>query len=65
MEARFATASMSDNLKKTGKSRDVLEIAVGMKAMVLLNPAVEADIGNGTRGTIEKFILDDRKGAGS
>lgn len=42
MEARFATASMNDNLKKTGKLRGVLEIAVGMKAMVLLNLAVEA-----------------------
>ena len=36
-----------------------MELAVGMKAMVVLNIATEADVANGTRGTIEGFVLDE------
>jgi len=35
-------------------------MAIGMKAMVLLNIATEADIANGTRGVIQDIILDER-----
>ncbi|KAF5321196.1 hypothetical protein D9619_001956 [Psilocybe cf. subviscida] len=59
MAARLATASLDE--KKTGKLRHRLEIAIGMKAMVLVNLAVEADIANGTRGTVEDIILDNRE----
>lgn len=39
-----------------------VRMAVGMKAMVLLNLATDADIANGTRGCIEDIILDEREG---
>ncbi len=32
-----------------------------MKAMVLLNLAIEADIANGTRGVIQDIVLDERE----
>ncbi|KAJ3925226.1 MAG: hypothetical protein NXY57DRAFT_855405, partial [Lentinula lateritia] len=38
-----------------------VEIAVGMKAMILANIATEADLANGTRGTVMDIILDDRE----
>ena len=34
---------------KTGKLPDLVQMAIGMKAMVLLKLATEADIVNGTR----------------
>ena len=39
-----------------------VELAVGMKAMVVLNIATEADLANGTRGTVQGFVLDPREG---
>jgi len=42
-----------------------VEMAVGMKAMVVLNIATEADLANGTRGTVEGFALDPREGRAS
>ena len=33
-----------------------------MKAMVLLNLAIDTDIANGTRGHIQDIILDEREG---
>ena len=39
-----------------------VELAVGMKAMVILNIASEADLTNGTRGTVQGFVLDPREG---
>lgn len=59
MEARLVTASMDE--KKTGNLRHKLELAVGMKVMVLVNVTVEVDIANGTRGTVEEIILDSRE----
>ena len=38
-----------------------IEIAVGMKGMKLLNVATEADIPNGTTGTIEEIFLHPRE----
>ena len=49
------------NEKTTGGLPDRIEIAVGMKAMVTLNLATEADVANGTRGIIEDIILDPRE----
>ncbi|KAF9530310.1 hypothetical protein CPB83DRAFT_851365 [Crepidotus variabilis] len=46
--------------KRTGKLTDRVEIAIGMKIMVVLNVATEANIANGTRGTITDIILDPR-----
>ena len=39
----------------------MVHMARGMKAMVLLNIATEADIANGTRGVIQDIILDERE----
>ncbi|PBK71405.1 hypothetical protein ARMSODRAFT_855762, partial [Armillaria solidipes] len=47
--------------KKTGHIPDMLEIAIGMKAMVTINIAMELDLANSTRGTIEVLILDPRE----
>lgn len=59
MEARLAAAKV--NQKNTGKLPDRVDMAVGMKAMVLLNLATEAEIANGTRGVIHDIILDERE----
>ncbi|SJL04870.1 uncharacterized protein ARMOST_08241 [Armillaria ostoyae] len=56
MLERLVVAGLNE--KKTGKLTDVLEIAVGMKAMVTLNIATESDLTNGTRGTVEDIVLD-------
>ena len=56
MEAKLAIAEQKD--KDTGKLPATVHMAIGMKAMVLLNVATEADIANGTRGEIQDIILD-------
>jgi hypothetical protein len=61
MEAKLAIAGLED--KKTGKLPATVQMAIGMKAMVLLNVATEADIANGTRGEIQDIILDEREGS--
>ena len=35
--------------------------SLGMKIMVTLNLATEADLANGSRGTIEDIVLDSRE----
>lgn len=57
---RLAIAGLKDDATKNLKMR--VELAVGMKAMVVLNIATEADLANGTRGTIQGFVLDPREG---
>ncbi|RDB27295.1 ATP-dependent DNA helicase PIF1 [Hypsizygus marmoreus] len=47
--------------KNTGNLAERVDIAIGMKAMVLLNIATEADIANGTRGVIVDIMLDPRE----
>ncbi|RDB17999.1 ATP-dependent DNA helicase RRM3 [Hypsizygus marmoreus] len=47
--------------KTTGNIAERVEIAVGMKAMVLLNIATEADVANGTRGKVVDVVLDSRE----
>jgi ATP-dependent exoDNAse (exonuclease V) alpha subunit len=59
MEAKLAIAGLDD--KKTGKLPGTVNMAIGMKAMVLLNIATDADIANGTRGEIQDIILDERE----
>ena len=59
MEAKLAIAGLANN--KTGKLPDLVQMAVSMKAMVLLNLATEADIANGTQGEIQDIILDERE----
>ncbi|RDB16871.1 ATP-dependent DNA helicase PIF1 [Hypsizygus marmoreus] len=49
------------NEKRTGKLPERVQIAVGMKAMVLLNIATEAELANGTRGVIVDIVLDYRE----
>jgi hypothetical protein len=59
-KTRLATASLKDEATNNLKMR--VELAVGMKAMVVLNIATEADLANGTRGTVQGFVLDPREG---
>lgn len=47
--------------KRTSNLEHRVEIAVGMKAMILANIATEADLANGTRGTVTDIILDHRE----
>jgi hypothetical protein len=47
--------------KHTGKLPGQLELTVGMKAMVTLNIATEADLANGVRGEIINIVLDPRE----
>ena len=54
-------AIAEQNDKHTGKLSVSVHMAIGMKAMVLLNVAMEADIANGTRGEIQDIILDERE----
>lgn len=61
METKLAIAELQDS--KTGKLPPTLQMAIGMKAMVLLNIATEAEIANGTRGEIRDILLDEREGS--
>lgn len=58
MDAKLAIAKLKD--KHTGNLQDSIHLAVGMKAMVRVNYAIEADVANGTRGRIESIVLDQR-----
>jgi hypothetical protein len=59
-QTRLAVAGLKDDATKNLKRR--VELAVGMKAMVVLNIATEADVANGTRGTVRGIALDPREG---
>jgi hypothetical protein len=56
---KLAIAGLKDEATKNLKMR--VELAVGMRAMVVLNIATEADLANGTRGTVQGFVLDPRE----
>ncbi|RDB28920.1 ATP-dependent DNA helicase RRM3 [Hypsizygus marmoreus] len=56
---RLIVASMTS--KHSGKLPERVQLAVGMKAMVLINIATEAEIANGTRGVIIDIALDHRE----
>ncbi|RDB25791.1 ATP-dependent DNA helicase RRM3 [Hypsizygus marmoreus] len=49
------------NEKKTGKLSERVQLAIGMKAMVLVNIATEAEVVNGTRGVVSDIVLDPRE----
>ena len=38
-----------------------VELAIGMKAMVILNIATDADLANGMCGTVQGIVLDPRE----
>ena len=59
MKTKVAIASLKDEVTKNLKMR--VELAVGMKVMVVLNIAMEADLANGTHGTVQGFTLDPRE----
>lgn len=59
-KTRLVAAGLKDNVTKNLKRQ--VELSVGMKAMVVLNIATEADVANGTRGTVHGIILDPREG---
>jgi hypothetical protein len=59
-KSKLTIASLKDDVTKNLKGR--VELAVGMKAMVVLNIATEADVANGTRGTVQGIVLDPREG---
>jgi hypothetical protein len=48
-------------IKQTAKVAEKVEVAIGMKAMVIINIATEADLANGTRGTVTDIVLDPRE----
>ena len=58
-KTKLAIAGLKDEATRNLKMR--VEVAVGMKAMVVLNIATEAYIANGTRGTILGLALDPRE----
>ncbi|KAJ2913508.1 hypothetical protein MD484_g6899, partial [Candolleomyces efflorescens] len=63
IDYRVAIASLKG--KEKGKLEDEIEIARGMKVMVVANISTEADMANGTRGTIEDIWVDpDEPGRG-
>jgi len=47
--------------KANGNMPERFEICRGMKATVVINIATQADIANGTRGTIVDFVFDKRE----
>ncbi|KAF9499205.1 hypothetical protein BDN71DRAFT_1428246 [Pleurotus eryngii] len=53
--------TMVKGVKHTGRLATHTQLAVGMKAMVLLNIVTEADIANGTCGEITNTILDSQE----
>jgi hypothetical protein len=56
LEQKVLVAGMS--LDQTCKVPQRIEFAIGMQVMVVLNVATEANLANGSRGTIKDIILD-------
>ena len=54
---KLAITGLKDDVTKNLKMR--VELSVGMKAMVVINIATDTDIANGTRGTVENFVLEE------
>lgn len=48
-------------LKQTGRLSAQIELAIGMRGMVLLNIATESDLANGSRGSVSGIVLDSRE----
>lgn len=53
--------SVAMDIKYTGRLAERVELAIGMRAMVIINIATEADLANGTRGVIVDIKLDPRE----
>jgi hypothetical protein len=62
-EQKVIIAGMS--LDQTRKIGQRIEFAIGMQVMVTLNVSTEADLANGSRGTIEDVVLDPRELVGN
>lgn len=58
-EQRLAIAHLK--LDNTGRLPNKVDLAVGMKAMVLENISTDVDLANGSRGVIIDIILDPRE----
>ncbi|KAH9025253.1 hypothetical protein EDB84DRAFT_1613857 [Lactarius hengduanensis] len=58
-EQRFAIAQLK--MDKTGRLPGKINLAIGMKAMLLANTAPHMGLANGTRGVIDDIILDPRE----
>ncbi|KIL65995.1 hypothetical protein M378DRAFT_75913 [Amanita muscaria Koide BX008] len=56
MSVKLAIAELNE--RSTGRLPDHIDLAIGMKAMVVLNLSTEKEIANGTRGIVEDLILD-------
>ena len=65
MEQKYIVASMKadESNKQMGTKRleHRIEVAIGMKVIVMLNLATEADLANGSRGLIQDIVLDPRE----
>ncbi|KAJ7692075.1 hypothetical protein B0H17DRAFT_1133340 [Mycena rosella] len=59
MEERVLVAGMK--ARDTNKLTERLELAIGMRAMVLMNISTEGDLENGTRGVVVDIKLDPRE----
>jgi hypothetical protein len=53
--------SLGMTVKQTAKTAECVEIAIGMKVMVIINIATEMDLENGMRGIITDIQLDPRE----
>ncbi|EAU80832.2 hypothetical protein CC1G_04942 [Coprinopsis cinerea okayama7 len=58
---RLAMAQKTEKDMDRGKLDRELEVVEGMMLMVLLNVATEAEVANGTRGVLERILLDPRE----
>jgi hypothetical protein len=56
-KAILATLKLDDTRKLPFR----VEVAIGMEVMVTLNIATEADLANGSRGTVKNIVLDPRE----
>jgi hypothetical protein len=59
LEQKIVALGMT--IKQTAKVAERVELAIGMKAMVIINIATEADLANGTRGIVTDIVLDPRE----
>jgi hypothetical protein len=63
LNERVEAARLSTD--KTGRLPGQTEITIGMKALVKWNLATEADLANGTRGTIMEIVLNPHEEGGA
>jgi hypothetical protein len=65
MERMHIVASMKadDSNRQTGTKqlKHRIEVVIGMRIMVTLNLATEADLANGSAGLIQDIVLDPKR----